>query len=148
PWLSMVNSDGGQLLSSGHKPLLTSTASEAVTNLYSDLIFKDKVTDPAMNQANASTTGPYLDNFANGKTAMMIMANWWESDLQSSMGNNFQNVATAPIPVGPDGNGASHSVFYSWSTAVSKNASSAQQQAAWNFLQWLNGTQSGQNGSS
>lgn len=147
PWLSLVNSDGGQLLTSDHKPLLTSAASEAVTGLYSDLIFKDKVTDPAMNQANASTTGPFLDNFANGKTAMIIMANWWESALKSSMGDKFQNVATAPVPVGPNGDGA-HSVSYSWSTVVSAHASSDQQQAAWAFLKWLNGSQSGKNGSS
>jgi multiple sugar transport system substrate-binding protein len=148
PWLSLVNSDGGQLLSSDHKPLLTSPAAESTTNLYSDLIFKDKVTDPAMNQANASTTGPFLDNFANGKTAMIIMANWWESALQSSMGDKFKNVATAPIPVGPNGDGTAHSVSYSWSTVVSKHASSDQQQAAWNFLKWLNGSQSGKSGSS
>lgn len=147
PWLSLVNSDGGQLLNDKHQPLLTSPASEAVTNLYHQLIFQDKVTDPAMNQANASTTGPFLDNFANGKTAMIIMANWWKSNLQSSMGNNFQNVATAPIPVGPDGSG-SHSISYSWSTVVNGHASSDQQQAAWNFLKWLNGSTSGKNGSS
>jgi len=147
PWLSLVNSDGGQLLSSDHKPLLTSPAAEATTNLYADLISKYRVTDPAMNQANASTTGPFLDNFANGKTAMIIMANWWESTLQSSMGNAFQNVATAPVPVGPNGNG-SHSVSYSWSTVVSKHATGDQQQAAWDFLKWLNSPQSGKNGSS
>lgn len=147
PWLSLVNSDGGQLLSSDHKPLLTSSASVAATNLYSDLIFKDKVTDPAMNQSNASTTGPFLDNFANGKTAMIIMANWWESALKSSMGDKIENIATAPIPVGPAGDG-SHSVSYSWSTVVSKAASSEQQQAAWSFLKWLNGSTSGKNGSS
>lgn len=147
PWLSLVNSDGGQLLSSDHKPLLNTTPSEETTNLYYQLIFTDKTTDPAMNQANASTTGPFLDNFANGKTAMMIMANWWESDLQASMGNKFTNVATAPIPVGPSGN-QSRSVSYSWSTVVNSHASQAEQDAAWKFLKWLNGPQSGQNGSS
>lgn len=147
PWLSLVNSDGGQLLSSDHKPLLNTTPSEETTNLYYQLIFTDKTTDPAMNQANASTTGPFLDNFANGKTAMIIMANWWESDLQASMGNKFTNVATAPIPVGPSGN-QSRSVSYSWSTVVNSHASQAEQDAAWKFLKWLNGPQSGQNGSS
>lgn len=147
PWLSLVNSDGGQLLSSDHKPLLNTTPSEETTNLYYQLIFTDKTTAPAMNQANASTTGPYLDNFANGKTAMIIMANWWESDLQASMGNKFTNVATAPIPVGPSGN-QSRSVSYSWSTVVNSHASQAEQDAAWKFLKWLNGLQSGRNGSS
>src|SRR5258708_2422933 len=147
PWLSLEESDGGQLLSSSHQPLLTSTPAMATTNLYSQLIFQDKTTDPAMSQANASTTGPYLDNFANGKTAMIIMANWWESDLQAAMGNKFANVGTAPIPVGPSGN-QSHSVSYSWSTVVNTHATQAEQDAAWQFLKWLNGPQSGQNGSS
>ncbi len=147
PWLSLEESDGGQLLSSSHRPLLNSTPALQTTNLYYQLVFQYKATNPAMNQANASTTGPYLDNFANGKTAMIIMANWWESDLEAGMGKNFANVGTAPIPVGPSGN-QSHSVSYSWSTVVNAHASQAQQNAAWQFLQWLNGAQSGQNGSS
>lgn len=147
PWLSLVQSDGGQLISANHQPQLTSQAVQATNQLYSQLINQDKTTDPAMGEANASTTGPYLDNFANGKTAMIIMANWWESALQSSMGSNFQNVATAPIPVGPNGD-TSHAVSYTWSDVVSAHASSDQQAAAWKFLQWLNGPQSGKNGSS
>lgn len=147
PWLSLEESDGGQLLSNSHQPLLTSTPAMATTNLYYQLIFQDKTTNPALNQANASTTGPYLDNFANGKTAMIIMANWWESDLQAAMGNKFSDVGTAPIPVGPNGN-QSHSVSYSWSTVVNTHATQAEQDAAWQFLQWLNGPQSGQNRSS
>lgn len=147
PWLSLEESDGGQLLSSDHQPLLNSKPAMATTNLYYQLIFQDKVTDPAMNQANASTTGPFLDNFANGKTAMIIMANWWQSSLQAAMGDKFSNVGTAPIPVGPDG-AQSHSVSYSWSTVVNSHATQEQQDAAWQFLQWLNGPQSGQNGSS
>ncbi|WP_376796027.1 ABC transporter substrate-binding protein [Thermogemmatispora sp.] len=147
PWLSLMNSDGGQLLGSNHQPLLTSQAALDTANLYYQLIFRDKVTDPAMGQANASTTGPYLDNFVAGKTAMIIMANWWESNLRAGMGERFNDVGTAPIPVGPHGSG-SHSVSYSWSTVVSANADPAQQEAAWQFLQWLNGPQSGQRGSS
>ncbi|WP_069804338.1 ABC transporter substrate-binding protein [Thermogemmatispora onikobensis] len=147
PWLSLVDSDGGQLLSADHKPLLTSQAALDAANLYYQLIFQKKVTDPAMGQANASTTGPYLENFVAGKTAMIIMANWWESNLKAGMGARFSDVGTAPIPVGPHGSG-SHSVSYSWSTVVNANADPAQQEAAWQFLQWLNGPQSGKNGSS
>lgn len=147
PWLSMVDSDGGQLLNDNHQPQLTSQAAEETANFYHTLIASDKVTDPAMGEANASTTGPFLDNFANGKTAMIIMANWWESALQSSMKDNFSNIATAPIPVGPSGS-QSHSVSYSWSDVVSAHATADQQAAAWKFLQWLNGPSSGKSGSS
>ena len=147
PWLSLVNSNGGELLTSDHKPQLTSAAVQQTADLYHQLIAVDKTTDPAMGEANASTTGPFLDNFANGKTAMIIMANWWESALKDSMKDNFKNVATAPIPMGPSGS-ASHSVSYSWSDVVSAHASQDQQAAAWKFLKWLNGSSSGKNGSS
>lgn len=147
PWLAMVQSDGGGLINSKYQPQLTSKASEAVTQLYHDFIYKYKVTSPSMSTANASTTGPYLDNFSNGKTAMIIMANWWQSALENSMGSNFKNVGVAPIPVGPDGSG-SHTVYYSWMTTVNGHASTAQQDAAWAFLKWVNSPASGKNGSS
>ena len=147
PWLSLVNSNGGELLSSDHKPQLNSTSVQQTADLYHQLIAVDHTTDPAMGEANASTTGPFLDNFANGKTAMIIMANWWQSALKDSMKDKFSNIATAPIPVGPSGNG-SHSVSYSWSDVVSAHASQDQQTAAWKFLKWLNGADSGKNGSS
>ncbi|HEX6544458.1 MAG TPA: ABC transporter substrate-binding protein [Ktedonobacterales bacterium] len=147
PWLSLVNSNGGELLSADHKPQLNSTAVQQTADLYHQLIAVDHTTDPAMGEANASTTGPFLDNFANGKTAMIIMANWWESALKDSMKDKFANVATAPIPVGPSGSG-SHSVSYSWSDVVSAHATPDQQAAAWKFLKWLNGADSGKNGSS
>ena len=141
PWLSFVLSDGGKLLD-GTTPQLTSQAVEDVTSLYDQLIHQDKVTDPAMGTSNANTTGPFLDNFTNGKTAMIVMANWWESALQAAMKSNFDNVGTAPIPVGPHGD-AAHSVSYAWLTIVNAHATADQQAAAWKFLQWLHDTGSG-----
>ncbi|TMB83961.1 MAG: extracellular solute-binding protein, partial [Chloroflexi bacterium] len=127
PWLSFVLSDGGKLLD-GSTPQLTSQAAEEVTSLYDQLVIKDKVTDPAMGTSNANTTGPFLDNFTNGKTAMIVMANWWESALKTAMKSDFDNVATAPI-----------SVSYAWLTVVNAHATADQQAAAWKFLQWLHG---------
>ncbi len=147
PWLAMVQSDGGKLLTGRHQPLLTSPASEAVTNLYSKLVTRYKVTSPAMSVANANTTGPYLNSFAAGKTGMIIMADWWESALKSSMGSKFSNVGVAPIPVGPNGTG-SHTVYYSWVSTVNAHASPAQQKAAWAFLRWADSPASGSHGSS
>lgn len=147
PWLSLLYSNGGELLDENNMPVLDSNQVKEVTDLYSQLIFEDGSTDPSMATANASTTGPYLDNFANEKTAMIIMANWWKSALEDSMGEGFEKIKTAPIPVGPSGD-ASHSVSYSWLTTVSANADEAQQEAAWAFLKWLNSDESGENGSS
>ena len=146
PWLSMVYSNGGALIEDGQAQL-ASDAAQAVTELYHQLIFELGATDPAMGTANASTTGPYLQNFTNGQTAMIIMANWWQSALRDSMGEAFEDVATAPIPVGPNGD-ASHPVSYAWLTMVNGNASDAQREAAWSFLEWLNAPESGSEGAS
>lgn len=145
PWLSLVDSNGGSLLT-GTKPNLTNPRVEAVTKLYAQLV-KSGATVASMSTANANTTGPYLDNFAAGKTAMIIMANWWEADLKAAMGSHFSDVGVAPIPVGPSGTKSS-SVSYSWLTMVNSKASPAQQAAGWQFLQWLNSPASGKNGSS
>ena len=75
------------------------------------------------------------------------MANWWESALKGGMGEEFENIATAPIPVGPSGDKA-RSISYSWQTVVNAGAEAAQQEAAWDFLAWLNGPESGKNGAS
>lgn len=147
PFLSLAASNGGSFLNSDKtKSALTSPQDEAVGQLYSDFV-KKGYTVPSMSTANANTTGPYLDNFANEKTAMLIMANWWESALKQSMGSKFSDVATAPIPVGPSGNKSS-SISYSWLTMVNAHASSDAQAAAWKFLDYLNGPSSGKSGSS
>jgi multiple sugar transport system substrate-binding protein len=147
PFLSLAASNGGTFLTSAKsKSNLTSANVVDTAKLYEQLV-KDGSTNASMSAANANTTGPYLDNFANGKTAMLIMANWWESSLKQAMGDRFQDVATAPIPVGPKGSKSS-SVSYSWLTMVNAHASDAAQKAAWQFLQYLNGPTSGKNGSS
>lgn len=145
PWLSLVYSNGGALIRDGQAVLDEPAALEAA-RLYERLIAAGS-TDPSMATANASTTGPYLQHFANGETAMIIMANWWQSALRDSMGDAFEDIATAPIPVGPNGDGP-HPVSYAWLTIVNANASAEAQAAAWDFLAWLNGPESGQGGSS
>jgi multiple sugar transport system substrate-binding protein len=142
PFASLLNSNGGALIADG-KPALDTPQAAQTFQLIEDLVKKDKVTDASMGTADANTTGPYLDNFVSGKTAMIIMANWWESALKAGMKDKFSDIGTAPIPVGPSGDGP-HPVSYSWMTVVNGKASDAKQQAAWEFLSWLNGPKSGQ----
>jgi multiple sugar transport system substrate-binding protein len=147
PFLSLLASDGGRFLNDGGSASQLSDPKALETaKLYQTLV-KDKLTDPSKSLANANTTGPYLDNFANGKTGMIIMANWWESALKDAMGDKFKDVATAPIPVGPSGS-TSSSISYSWLTEVNAKASDEKRAAAWKFLTWLNGPDSGKSGSS
>lgn len=147
PFLSLAASNDGYLFNSDRtKATLTSANVKAVADLYAKLI-ADGSTNPQMSAANANTTGPFLDNFANGKTGMIIMANWWESALKQAMGDKFSDIATAAIPVGPSGTKSS-TISYSWSTIVNGKADQAKQKAAWKFLTYLNGPDSGKNGSS
>jgi ABC-type glycerol-3-phosphate transport system substrate-binding protein len=145
PFSSLLVSNGGDLVVDG-KPALDSEAAKQTFELYEKLI-KSGYSDPAMATADANTTGPFLDSFVSGKTGMIIMANWWESALKAGMGDEFANIATAPIPVGPSGDTA-RSISYSWMTVVNAKASAEEQTAAWDFLNWLNGPESGPNGAS
>ena len=145
PFSSLLVSNGGDLVVDG-KPVLDSKQATETFELYEKLI-KSGYSDPAMATADANTTGPFLDSFVSGKTGMIIMANWWESALKAGMGENFADVATAPIPVGPSGDKA-RSISYSWMTVVNAKASPEEQAAAWDFLNWLNGPTSGPDGAS
>ncbi|TPL04612.1 MULTISPECIES: sugar ABC transporter substrate-binding protein [unclassified Mesorhizobium] len=145
PFASLLVSNGGNLVKDG-KPALGSRQAGETFALYEDLI-KSGASNPAMATADANTTGPFLDNFVSGKTGMIIMANWWESALKTGMADKFANVATAPIPVGPSGD-KPHSISYSWMTVVNAKAGEAEQNAAWEFLAWLNSPKSGKNGAS
>lgn len=145
PFASLLVSNGGELIVDGKPTLDTKQAGETFA-LYEYMV-KNGYSVPSMGTADANTTGPFLDNFVSGKTAMIIMANWWESALKAGMGDKFSDIATAPIPVGPSGDKA-RSISYSWLTVVNAGASDAQRQAAWEFLDWLDSPESGQNGAS
>jgi ABC-type glycerol-3-phosphate transport system substrate-binding protein len=141
PFYSMVASDGGDIVD-GTTPTMDSGATAEVMALYERLVGELGVTAPEMGQADANTRGPFMDNFANGSTAMMIMANWWQGSLKDAMGDSYADVATAPIPVGPGGD-ASRPVSYEWLTMVNGQATPEQQDAAWRFLQFINSPESG-----
>ena len=145
PFASLLVSNGGQLIEDG-KPRLDSKQALETFELYESLI-ESGSTVAAMGTADANTTGPFLDNFVSGKSGMIIMANWWESALKGGMGDGFENIGTAPIPVGPSGD-TPRSISYSWQTVVNAGADPAQQEKAWDFLTWLTGPESGKNGAS
>ncbi len=145
PFSSLLVSNGGDLVVDG-KPALDSQAAGETFALYEEMI-KEGYTDPSIGTADANTTGPFLDNFVSGNTGMIIMANWWESALRAGMGDRFDTIGTAPIPVGPSGDTA-RSISYSWLTVVNAGAADAEREAAWDFLSWLNGAESGENGAS
>ena len=135
PWVSLLQSDGGKFLTDdGKKVAFNDAAGQETIALYKTLLDSGAI-NPEMSPSNASTTGGYQNNFELGHTAMIIMANWWKSSLQSTMKDAYADVATAPIPIGPHGDKSS-AIFYSWLYSV--NSKSKQQAEAWKFLEWLN----------
>jgi len=135
PWMTLLQSNGGTLLGDDNKKAAFNSKQGVETlELYKKMI-DEKVLNPEMSLANASTTGPYMNNFELGKTGMIIMANWWKGALESTMKEDFKNIGTAPIPVGPSGSKPT-SLFYTWLFSV--NAQSKNQDEAWKFLQWIN----------
>lgn len=147
PFLSLLASNGGSFLTEdGSASALTSPEALEVAEFYESLV-KGGLTDISLSTADANTTGPYLDSFSQGQTGMIVMANWWKSTLESAMGDAFSDVASAPIPVGPSGD-TSSSISYTWANVVSSQADEATQKAAWDFLTYLNGPDSGADGSS
>ena len=145
PFASFLVSNGGALIVDGAPALDTPQAGE-VFGLYEQLA-SNGWSLPEMGTADANTTGPYLDNFVSGRTGMIVMANWWESALRGGMGDDFANIGTAPIPVGPSGEAPS-SISYSWLTVVNASATDEEKAAAWDFLTWLNGEGTGEDGAS
>lgn len=147
PFLSFVASNGGSFLNEDNTASeLTSPEVIEVAEFYEDLVARG-LTDVTLSTADANTTGPYLDAFSQGQTGMIVMANWWKSTLESAMGDAFADVASASIPVGPSGDESS-SISYTWANVVNGQADDAKQQAAWDFLAYLNGPDSGVSGSS
>ena len=147
PFASLLYSNGGELIDADGSAALDSEQAGETFALIDELANGKRVASAQMSTADANTTGPYLENFVAGKTAMIIMANWWESALRAGMRGRFDDIATAPIPVGPSGDGP-HSVSYSWLTVVNGKASAEQQRAAWEFLSYLNSPASGRDGAS
>ena len=147
PFLSFVASNGGSFLNAdGTESALTSPEVLEVAEYYEELATSG-LTDVTLSTADANTTGPYLDSFSQDQTGMIVMANWWQSTLESAMGDGFANIASAPIPIGPSGDESS-SISYTWANVVNGQADAAKQEAAWAFLTYLNGPDSGVDGSS
>jgi ABC-type glycerol-3-phosphate transport system substrate-binding protein len=95
--------------------------------------------------ADANTAGPFMDNHQRQHRH----ASSWPTGGRArpgAMGDAFADVATAPIPVGPNGEG-SRPVSYEWLTMVNGLATPEQQDAAWRFLQYLHDADTGATGS-
>jgi multiple sugar transport system substrate-binding protein len=124
PFVALLWSDGGQYISkNGTKAQFDDARGLAVLNLYMSMI-QDKSIDLSLN----------MTDFVNGKSAMIIMANWWHTTMQKQFKDGFANVGVAPIPHGP--NRQPITLQYNWMWTVAKDTKN--RTAAWKLASWLN----------
>jgi multiple sugar transport system substrate-binding protein len=127
PFLSELWSNGGEYLAPDlSKSMFNSPEAKEVLQTYSDMISEGCV-DPGL--------GGSFNDFVTGKSAMVIMANFFRADLQNSFVDGYENVGVAPIPVGPSG-GESVALQYNWLWTVDKSSKNVEE--AWKLVKWLN----------
>lgn len=127
PFLSLLWSNGGQYLDTAQgKAMFNSPQAKEVLQVYSDMI-KEGCVDPGL--------GGGFNDFVTGKSAMVIMANFFRSDLKNSFVDGYENVGVAPIPVGASGD-KSVALQYNWLWTVDKTSKNAEE--AWKLVKWLN----------
>jgi multiple sugar transport system substrate-binding protein len=125
PWVSLLWSNGGEYVADDFSEVLfNGPAGVETLQLQVDML----------TEGSALATHEDDDLFMNGLAAMIFMPNFWGSDLRAGMQGGIENVGVAPIPAS-EGN-QSTAVQYEWLWGVSEG--SANQEAAWAFLQWLN----------
>ncbi len=126
PFVSLLWSNGGQYLSED----LTTAAFNSPEALETLQLYLDLLNGGGMDM---SVTGWDLPN---GRVGMTIMANWWRATLMESEAVDYETeIGVAPIPVGPSGE-RSATLSYNWLWAV--DAGSPNQEAAWDFIRWMN----------
>jgi multiple sugar transport system substrate-binding protein len=134
PWTSLLWSNGGQYVADDYsKALFNEQPGIDVLQLQVDIL----------NDGSATTSTQQDADFESGRSAMIIMANWWGATLRASE-VGIDNVGVAPIPHG-DG-GSSVALQYEWLWGVGNTSKNSE--AAWTFLKWLNSPRDGAEASS
>jgi multiple sugar transport system substrate-binding protein len=126
PFLTQLYSRGIDLFKEDYSGtnLTTPEAIEVLSNQVR--LFEEGVTDSSVE----------VWDFPSGTVAMMTMAPWYKATLEETFGDEFANtVGVAPIPAGE----AWRSLQYAFFFGV--DAQSQNQEAAWQFLTWLNTAQ-------
>ncbi|HET6855618.1 MAG TPA: ABC transporter substrate-binding protein [Streptomyces sp.] len=123
--LALLAASGGSYLTEdGARAAIGSPKGRAVIELERRLIDR-----------GASSPGTDLYKaFPSGQVAMAISAGWWTGSLKNTMGRDYRDVTVVPVP-GPD---AADRGTITTGFLLGVNAKSRRQEAAWDFLRWLN----------
>lgn len=107
----------------------TSPSVVKALELYRDLKWKDQV---VQSDITLDFNGMVQD-FATGKSAMMIFAPDWVPWV-ASLGMKLEDLGIVPMPVGPSGKAVTSTGVYL--NAITGNISMEKQQAAWEWIQY------------
>ncbi|MEN8654743.1 ABC transporter substrate-binding protein [Streptomyces sp. 21So2-11] len=123
--LALLAASGGSYLTEdGTRAAIGSPKGRAVIELERRLIDR-----------GASSPGTDLYKaFPSGQVAMAISAGWWTGSLKNTMGRDYRDVTVVPVP----GPGAGDRGTITTGFLLGVNAKSRHQEAAWDFLRWLN----------
>ncbi len=126
PFMALLFSNGGEYFNEDFTEVaFGNQAGLEVFQLYQDLL-----------DSGGMDTSISGWDFPNGTVGMIIMANWWRATLRASENIDYETeVGVAPIPVGPSGTESS-TLAYNWLWSV--DANSPNQEAAWDFVKWMN----------
>jgi multiple sugar transport system substrate-binding protein len=132
-FLSLLWSNGGEFLDLSVPEVLFDTENgyEVMQLLYDLGYVEPRAYDP-MNMPDY-WWGAWVD-----ETVAMMLLPTWMSYIRSVMGENFNHLGIAPIPIGPHGT-ESVSAVYNWLNVVTQKAQDeGRAEAAWAFLKWIN----------
>jgi multiple sugar transport system substrate-binding protein len=126
PFMALLYSNGGEYFSED----LTTVAFDSPQGLETLQLYQN-----LLDSGGIDMSVPWGD-LANGNVGMLIMANWYRATLMASENIDYATeIGVAPVPVGPSGTESS-TLAYNWLWSV--DAGSPNQEAAWDFIEWMN----------
>ena len=132
-WVSMLWGNGGDILDKGNHPVFNSDRGVQATQLYIDLLRKDKVVPPASTTFGETESS---NQILQGKAAMWV--GWWWywaqfSDPKAVGPGVLNNIGFAPAPGWQGGTAQNYALV--WPIGIFKT--SKNQDAAWEFIKYV-----------
>jgi multiple sugar transport system substrate-binding protein len=126
PFLTLLYSRGVNLFNEDFTAT-NLTSPEAIEVLTDQVrLFQEGITDRSIE----------VWDFPSGTVSMITMAPWYKATLEETFGDEFANtVGVAPIPAGEEWRSLQYAFFFG------VDAQGENQEAAWQFLTWLNTAQ-------
>lgn len=126
PFYSLMYSSGNEIYADGYSAANLESAAAKATVAQMAMMASEGITDLSIDAYD----------FPAGGIAMMIMANWFKSDLKTGFGESFSDVNVSQIPSGKDWK----TLQYAFYMGVDSN--SPVKERAWDIVRWTNSPES------